>query len=215
MTEQGPPHMSRAMSRAMSVTLRALTGADLEAHLSDLARLRIAVFRDFPYLYDGDEAYERGYLRTYVETPGGVLVAALDGRRVVGAATGVPLIGEPDPVRAAVAGAGLDVATTFYFGESVLLPAYRGQGVGVGFFQAREDHARALGGMTHAVFCAVERPTDHPRRPADYVPLDDFWRRRGYAPLAGARCQFSWRDLDEPAESPKPMTFWARRLADG
>jgi hypothetical protein len=68
----------------MPVTLRALTGADLEAALPDLARLRIAVFRDFPYLYDGDEAYERGYLRTYAETPGGVLVAALDGDRVVG-----------------------------------------------------------------------------------------------------------------------------------
>ncbi|MQX37790.1 GNAT family N-acetyltransferase [Roseospira navarrensis] len=197
----------------MPVTLRTLTGADLDAHLDDLARLRIAVFRAFPYLYDGDAAYERRYLRTYVETPGGVLVAALDGDRVVGAATGVPLVGEPDDVRRAVADGGLDVAATFYFGESVLLPAYRGRGLGVGFFEAREAHARALGGMTHAVFCAVERPADHPRRPADYVPLDAFWRRRGYAPLPGARCAFSWRDLDEPAESPKPMAFWVRRLA--
>jgi GNAT superfamily N-acetyltransferase len=196
----------------MSIILRALTGADLDAHLADLARLRIVVFREFPYLYDGDEAYERGYLRTYAETPGGVLVAALDGDRVVGAATGVPLTGEPESVRKAVADGGLDVARTFYFGESVLLPQYRGQGIGVAFFDAREAHARALDGMTHAVFCAVERPADHPRRPADYQPLDDFWRRRGYAPLTGARCAFSWRDLDEATESPKPMAFWSRRL---
>jgi len=198
-----------------SVTLEALTGARLEACLDDLARLRIAVFRSFPYLYDGDEAYERRYLRTYVETPGGVLIAARDGDRggrVIGASTGVPLAGEPEEICAAVTAGGLAVDTTFYFGESVLLPEYRGQGVGVRFFQAREDHARAQGGFTHAVFCAVERPVDHPRRPADYQPLDDFWRRRGYAPLPGARCTFSWRDLDEEAQSPKPMAFWGRAL---
>ena len=27
------------------------------------ARLRITVFRDFPYLYEGDDAYEAGHLR--------------------------------------------------------------------------------------------------------------------------------------------------------
>ncbi|MBB4284608.1 GNAT family N-acetyltransferase [Roseospira goensis] len=195
----------------MTVTLRALTGPDLDAALPNLARLRIAVFRDFPYLYDGDEAYEQGYLRTYAETPGGVLVAALDGDRVVGAATGVPLAGEPAELREAVAAAGIDVAGTFYFGESVLLPAYRGQGIGVRFFEAREAHARAQG-FTLAVFCAVVRPADHPRKPADYEPLDAFWRRRGYAPLPRVRCTFSWRDLDEETESRKPMAFWGKPL---
>jgi hypothetical protein len=32
---------------------------ELEAALDDLARLRIAVFADWPYLYEGDAAYER------------------------------------------------------------------------------------------------------------------------------------------------------------
>lgn len=195
----------------MPVTLETLTGSALEEALPDLARLRIAVFRDFPYLYDGDEAYERGYLRTYAETPGGVLIAARDGARVVGAASGVPLAGEPETVRGAVAEAGIDVASTYYFGESVLEPTYRGQGIGVRFFEAREAHARAQG-FSMAVFCAVIRPADHPRRPPDYEPLDGFWRRRGYAPLPRVRCTFSWQDLDEETESPKPMGFWGKPL---
>jgi GNAT superfamily N-acetyltransferase len=195
----------------MPITLRPLTGADLEAALPDLARLRMSVFRDFPYLYDGEEEYEKGYLRTYAKTPGGLLVAALDGERIVGAATGVPLSGEPEDIRAAVTEAGIDVATTFYLGESVLEPAYRGQGIGARFFEHREAHARALG-HTLAVFCAVVRPLDHPRRPEDYEPLDGFWRRRGYAPLPRVRATFTWRDLDEAQESPKPMMFWGRPL---
>ncbi len=33
-------------------------------HLEDLTRLRIDVFREWPYLYEGSEEYERGYRPT-------------------------------------------------------------------------------------------------------------------------------------------------------
>jgi hypothetical protein len=33
------------------VEIRALQGAELEAHLDDVARLRITVFRDWPYFF--------------------------------------------------------------------------------------------------------------------------------------------------------------------
>ena len=74
----------------MSVTTRVLTGESLAAALDDVARLRIAVFRDWPYLYDGNADYERDYLRAY-RSPGAVVVAAMDGARIVGAATGAPM----------------------------------------------------------------------------------------------------------------------------
>ena len=59
----------------MTVTTRVLTGEALAAALEDVARLRIRVFHDFPYLYDGDADYERDYLRAY-QSPGAVVVAA-------------------------------------------------------------------------------------------------------------------------------------------
>ena len=72
--------------------------------------------------------------------------------------------------------------------------------------------ATGLGGFEQAVFCAVQRPADHPRRPAGYVPLDAFWRRRGFAPIEGVTCEFSWQDLDEAEATPKPMGYWIKRL---
>ncbi len=192
--------------------LRALRGAEISAHLDDLARLRIRVFRDFPYLYDGEPGYEREYLSTYAASARSLFVLALDGAQVVGAATGVPLADEPEPLQQAFALQGFDPARVFYFGESVLLPAYRGRGIGVRFFEAREAHAARLGGMTHCAFCAVQRDPAHPRRPADYQPLDEFWRRRGYRPQPGLATSFVWKDLDEPEASPKPMAFWLKAL---
>jgi len=58
----------------------------------------------------------------------------------------------------------------------------------------------------------VERPTDHPRRPPDYVPLDAFWQKRGYRKHPDFTTTFSWKDLDETTETAKPMTFWIKPL---
>lgn len=194
----------------MTVTTRVLTGEALGAALEDVARLRIRVFHDFPYLYDGDQDYEQDYLRAY-QSPGAVVVAAMDGARVVGAATGAPMVDHAADFAAAFADRPEPLDQIFYCAESVLLREYRGQGIGHAFFDAREAHARALG-LTFSAFCSVIRPADHPARPADYRPLDDFWHKRGYAPLPGVIARFSWRDLGEAAETEKPLQFWMRPL---
>ena len=38
-------------------------GADVRPFISDLARLRIQVFAEFPYLYAGELGYEEAYLQ--------------------------------------------------------------------------------------------------------------------------------------------------------
>jgi GNAT superfamily N-acetyltransferase len=183
----------------------------IAGRLRDLAALRIAVFAEFPYLYDGDLDYEMRYLAVYRDSPGAVVVGAWNGDRLVGAATGAPMEDHAADFGAVFAGREPPIGDVFYCAESVLLPEYRGLGVGHHFFDLREAHARALG-RGHAAFCAVVRPADHPARPANYRPLDAFWRARGYAPLEGAVARFTWRDLGEAAESGKPLQFWIRRL---
>ena len=195
----------------MSVPVRTLTGADVERVIDDLARLRIDVFRDFPYLYDGDLAYEARYLGDFAAIPGAAVIAAEDGGRLVGAATCAPLAGEVDAFRKPFEDAGMDVSDICYFGESVLEPAWRGQGLGHLFFDGREAHARSLD-LTYAAFCAVIRPDDHPLRPAGHRPLDGFWQKRGYRKVDGLICHFSWKDIGEGAETQKPMQFWMRAL---
>lgn len=190
------------------IAVRTLTGAAVDPALDDLARLRIAVFRDWPYLYDGDAAYERDYLRAY-QRPGAVVVAAYDGDRMIGAATGAPMEQHADEFAAAFADRPERLEDIFYCAESVLLPQYRGQGLGHAFFDGREAQAQALGRRWSA-FCSVLRPADHPARPADYRPLDGFWRKRGYAPLPGVVAQFRWRDLGESHETEKTLQFWMK-----
>jgi GNAT superfamily N-acetyltransferase len=194
----------------MTLTTQVLTGDALAAALNDVARLRITVFRDWPYLYDGDADYERDYLSAY-QSPGAVVVVAKDGDRIVGAATGASMADHTIDFATAFQNRPEDLSDIFYCAESVLLREYRGQGLGHAFFDAREEHARALG-HKYSAFCSVIRPDTHPARPDDYRPLDEFWRKRGYAPLEGSVARFTWKDLGDAEETEKPLQFWMRSL---
>lgn len=196
----------------MTVRVQSLAGRDLAPALPAVARLRIAVFRDWPYLYDGSPAYEEKYLAKLAAAEGAVIAAAYDGEEIVGCATAAPLAEVEEDFAEPFRARGLDIARIFYCGESALLPSYRGRGVGHAFFERREAHARSLGGFTHAAFCAVVRPDDHPLRPPNYRLLDAFWQKRGYAKVDGLVCRFAWKDIDQPAETDKPMQFWMKAL---
>lgn len=191
--------------------IETLTGTAIEAVLDDLARLRIEVFRAFPYLYDGDMDNERSYMRSYIDAKQAVLVGAFDGDTLVGAATGTPLADHADDFAAPFEGFPIAMEDIFYCAESVLMPGYRGRGIGHAFFDAREAHARQIG-ATHSAFCSVIRPNDHPLKPSDYTALDPFWRKRGYAPLPGVKARFDWKDIDQSEKTTKELQFWKREL---
>ncbi len=196
----------------MSVDVSFFSGAAMRPHLPALAVLRSQVFRDWPYLYDGAPDTERVYLSELAQSPrAGMAVAFADGV-AVGCSTCLPLADAGAAVLAPFIARGLDPAAYFYFGESVLLPAWRGQGIGVAFFAAREAHARLVSDASFACFCAVERAADDKLRPADALPLDAFWRKRGYAHDPGLACSMAWKQVDTADKVTHRLSFWLKRL---
>lgn len=197
---------------SQGVSIRRVSGRDLAPWLDDVARLRIRVFRDWPYLYDGDLAYEQEYLRAYAESGDSVVVLALDGDTVVGASTGLPLADDSAEFQKPFLDAGLPVDDVFYFGESVLLPEYRGRGIGHRYFDEREAHAAALGRFNWTAFCAVERDASDPRRTPGHRGNEAFWEKRGYVRQPELSVRLAWREIGETTPSEKPLTFWLRPL---
>lgn len=194
----------------MALEIRRCVGNEVSGYLEDAARLRIRVFREFPYLYEGDVGYEREYLSGYAESGRAVVVVALEGKEVVGISTGLPMEDADRAFQAPFLAAGEVPEEWFYFGESVLAPEWRGRGVGHRFFDEREAHARELG-LTKTAFCAVVRPEDHPLRPPGYVAHDRFWMKRGYIRRPGWRAKLDWRQVDSAGEEVEnELVFWTR-----
>ncbi len=196
------------------IDVRVLEGQAITDYLDDVAALRIAVFRDWPYLYDGTLDYERQYVASYRDHPGALLVGAFDLGRLVGASTSTPMEDLSAEFAAPFNARGIPRDHVLWGPESVLLPAYRGQGIGHRFFDFREAHARALG-RSHVAFASILRPVDHPSRPAGARTNDAFWRGRGYAPLEGVVVQFIWKDLGGVGETAKTLQVWMKTLTEG
>ena len=194
------------------IAVRTLVGGDIAPFVDDLARLRIQVFREWPYLYAGNVDYEADYLRVYTHSKRSLAVLAFDGATVVGASTGLPLVEESDAFVTPFVAAGYRPDAVFYCGESVLLPAYRGQGLGHRFFDEREAHARALGGFQWTAFCPVDRDPHDARRPPTHRGNDDFWRKRGYAPVPGMQVPLPWPEVDGEGDVAHTLTCWTRPL---
>ena len=197
----------------MSIRIVTLKGPEnIRPAIPDIAELRLQVFREWPYLYDGSFSDEEEYLEHFSTSEDAVIGLAFSEGRVVGATTAEPFDATHDDFRQPFKEKKVPTDKIFYFGESVLLPDYRGQGIGHKFFDLREKAAKEWGAWATA-FCAVQRPDDHPLKPADYRPLDAFWISRGYKKHDELVCEFKWKDLGQAEETLKPMTFWTREMS--
>lgn len=194
------------------LTFTAYQGIEIAPVVEALGTLRIAVFHDYPYLYEGSLDYEKDYLQIYVQSERAFLFSVFNNDKMVGATTCIPLADEAAEVRKPFEDAGFDISTVFYFGESILLPEYRGLGLGHRFFDEREAHARSLGNFELSCFCSVERSEDHPAKPANYRPNDAFWLKRGYVKEPSLQSIMEWPDIGETSSSPKKMIFWTKTL---
>lgn len=193
--------------------VKSFHGEEIRELIPQLAKLRIEVFRDFPYLYEGSLEYEKEYLKNYPENSRSVLVAVIDQNgELVGASTGMPLADEADYIQEPFIKAGYNINDIYYFAESVLLKAFRGMGFGHRFFEGREETARKFGYNTVA-FCAVVRPDGHPLKPPGYHPLDEFWENRGFKKHPELQSEFSWPDVGETQETKKRMVYWLKTLS--
>ena len=187
-------------------------GAAILSAVDDFAGVRMRVFHEFPYLYEGTLEHEREYLQTYCKAANAFLFAVYDGEKMIGATTCIPLKDEVEEVWQPFLDAGMDIDKIFYFGESVLLPEYRGMGLGHRFFDEREAHVRSFGTYRYMAFCAVNREANHPLKPDDYRPNDAFWIKRGYSKNPDLVCSMSWLDIGETAKTKKSLTFWMKAL---
>ena len=195
----------------MGVIVQAVSKEFAQQNILAIASLRISVFKEFPYIYDGSLEYEVKYLQRYFNAPNAQFILAIDensSNTIVGVATCLPLAEEDDFVKKPFLEKGYNIDEIFYFGESILLPEFRGKGLGQAFFDAREKIALSFPQINTTTFCAVVRSADN--QPTNYKSLDEFWKKRGYEKVEGLTSEFEWLDVGEKLQTAKTMQYWMK-----
>lgn len=194
-----------------SLKLIACCGREILPYLDAAARLRMTVFREFPYLYEGSLGNEKEYLASYAQCDQAFFALLIDADQAVGISTGLPMIDADPAFQDPFHSFSRPKEEIFYLGESCLLPSYRGKGWGHAFFDAREAYAQELG-ATMTTFCSVVRSETHPHRPPQARQHDKFWRKRGYQPTT-MKAELTWPQIDSPEPVRNQLVFWTRDAA--
>lgn len=196
----------------MDYSLKDVTGSDLLPYQQDIMNLRMTVFREWPYLYEGDPEYEKEYLKPFIDHPESFSVLCLSPEdQVIGISTAMPLSAEHDELKAPIAKHGFNVAEIYYLGESCIHPDHRGHGLYKHLFSRRLSKAQEFG-YKKALFCGVVREPQHPLRPESYAPLDNYWKSQGFEPVKNLFVSLEWQDVDLKQPTHKDLQVWLRDL---
>ncbi len=194
------------------IHVRSFNGSALKPYHHSVAKLRMEVFREYPYFEEPDLEREARFLKKLFQTKESIGVLIFDNTTLVGASLGYPLSIEESALHRPFKEQRLDPESYFYFGDSTLLKAYRGRGIGHHFFDAREAHVAHYKKFKHICFCVPEDLEENLKKPKDFIPLHDFWRKRGYIQHPDMKCSLSWKNIGDNVPSEKKMVFWTKDL---
>ncbi len=194
------------------IHVRSFTGAQLKTYLHTIAKLRMTIFKEYPYLAEQDLQRETDYVRKIAIHKESIGVLIFDNTILVGVALGLPLIAEDPQMQQPFIERGLPVENYYFFSASTLLKPYRGRGIGHHFYDVRETHVKHYNKFSHICFCTPVRPANDPQRPADYQPLDDFWRKRGYVHQPEIQGHYQWTEVGKQHPEEKTLAFWIKDL---
>jgi len=196
----------------LNLHISVLSSEQIDKNIEEIARLRINIFKEYPYLYDGDFEYETRYLKKFTQTPDSMMVVVKDNERVVGAMTGLPLQYEENSIQEPWIVHNKDNKNVYYFSEFLICPEYRGKGLGKKIFELAETTITQLKKYDLFSLATVIRPENHPALPGNYKKLDAFWQQNGYMKKSNLICHIPWKEIGEHEESSKPLIFWLKKV---
>ena len=194
----------------MVITENLLTGSAVETCLDDLASLRLNVFREYPYLYDGLREDELKYLRLYMDTADAFVISVNESGIMIGATTGIPLRNEHESLIEPFKGTSYSVDELVYVGELLFYPKYRNCGLGIRLLEQIEEYGRSLN-YRYLTCATVVRPDHHALCPESYIKIDRFLARTGFIMFPDVTTIFAWKETDGISRD-HSMQFWIKEL---
>jgi len=193
-------------------------GAAITPFIDEISNLRIHAFREFPYLYSGDDIdYERKYTQDYAKNEKALLILVEHGDKIIGALTGLPLAASSpivQDVQTLFQANKQDINKAYYLGELILDKDYRyGLDLIRKMYHPYEAQIKAWCYET-IYMLTVKREENHPLKPKNYKSQNRLWERAKFY-KTGITSQFHWPTIQADLsikEMNNDMELWKKEL---
>lgn len=192
-------------------TYKVLTGSELQAVIPFLVEQRITMFREYPYLYEGNKTEENEYAQWWAQLPDSAAAVAYYNGEIVGLLTGASFVQFDEHFAGSIAlfNKNNQPAQDYYYcGEAFVLSEHRGKKISNVLFMLLEQHAQTLG-YTKGCFI-TEIHAHHPLKPKDYRPLNGA--SYGYT-KTDLTFNFNWLTVQPDGSSRDQehiLTYWIK-----
>jgi len=192
------------------------TGTEIIPFIKEVSKLRISIFREFPYLYQGNMDYEIEYMDGYKHDSKSTLVVVRDNNRIIGVSTGIPLNSSStivQEIKDILIKNNKKIDNIYYFGEVLVLPKYRGKGLVSKMYKLQENFVKQWG-YDFVSILTVVRDNKHPLQPEKYQSHDELWKHLNFY-REGITTNFCWPTIqgDGSVKNMRNlMEFWIKRL---
>jgi GNAT superfamily N-acetyltransferase len=198
--------------RQKKVQIQVFIGQEIQPYIDQVASLRVSIFREYPYLSEGNLQSEKSYLEMYSHAQNGIFLLAVEGEKVVGVLTGISLVEAATLLQNVFLKRKIPVDPFFYLGDIMVVKEYRNKGVGRRLYERLEKHVRERTSYRQIFFSEIHRSESDPRRPKDYTSADQFWEKLGFVKHPELVTYFPWKEVGGSHETPHTMITWIKIL---
>ncbi len=198
--------------KAQDIRIVLFFGSGIQQLIRDLARFRIEIFAEYPFLYAGDFEYEMKYLNKFSFMEDAIAVAAYDKEEIIGIATGYPFRYEADCLKKSFIISKKIPDEYFCLGELMVQKPYRGAQIGAKLLFEVENFAVKLRRYRYMCLYTALRPTNDPLKPVNYKSPDAFWKRAGFVKHSELTGMISYLTIGDLEETEKQMVFWTKKI---
>ncbi len=206
------------------VELQIFFAGDAAPHTQTVVDFRLTYFREFPYLYEGNEQDEINYANSLIRHDDGFISIYLEKNKQevinifnpIGIFTGTPLSQMLKHFHGldTYFQAEHDITKYYYFGELIIQPNYRGHGLAKHMLKTLCNEIRQRG-YHYATLLTVDREENHPQQPINYQGSNDIlWQKLGFQ-RTNTKIKLAWQTYindDESCSLDNTLSFWVKKL---
>jgi len=200
----------------MTITIEILIGKNASEYIEYVSHLRINIFKEYPYLYQGDLEYEKKYVADYtLHNQAMIAIAKIDGL-IAGISTGIPVISDSkiaQDVKEIFTKQKTEAEKYYYYGEIMILPEFRGKGLATKLYSAQDKIIKEWG-FEHACILTVIRENDHPLKPKCYNSPNSLWKHLGFF-QTGYKTNLHWQTIQSDGNSndaSNTLELWSKKI---